>query len=105
MKGLELIFLDIYQHLHYGLQILKAININSFLSTFAGPLNLLGVIDRDLGFYEPIYINIYNSTNIFTVFRSIVSDFSPLGAIILFFIIGFYFQIEFQKKKKIYLME
>ena len=78
----------------------SVIDINSFLSTFAGPLNLVGALDRDLGFYEPIDISIYNSTNIFTVFRSIVSDFSPLGAIILFFIIGFYFQLEFQKKRK-----
>ena len=61
-------------------------------------MNLLQVIQRDLGFYEPIDISVYNSTNIFTVFRSIVSDFSPLGAIILFFIIGFYFYPTSKKK-------
>ena len=106
MKGLELIFWQILPAFTlWFANIESTININSFFDNICWTFELVGAIDRDLGFYEPIDISIYNSTNIFTVFRSIVSDFSPLGAIILFFIIGFYFQLEFQKKGKIYLME
>lgn len=72
--------------------------INSFLSTFAGPISLLGGIERDLGFYEPILISKEVSTNIYTALRSIISDFSITGSLIFIFLIGFASQIEFQKR-------
>ena len=71
-----------------------------FMSTFAGPLNLFGLINRDLGFYAPISINNEVSTNIFTVFRSIISDLTIFGSLATAFFIGFIFQFWFQRKKK-----
>ena len=68
--------------------------------TFAGPLNLFGLIDRPLGFYEPINIANNVSTNIFTVFRGIIIDFSITGSIIIAFLIGYIFQLFFQKRKE-----
>jgi len=72
---------------------------NSFsggLNTFAGPFNLIGIIERPLGFYEPISISSGISTNIFTAFRGIVNDFSISGSIIIVFILGFIFQVFFE---------
>ena len=76
------------------------LTIKTTLSTFAGPLSLFGILDRELGFYDTININNYVSTNIYTIFRSIVSDFTIPGSILIFFILGVFFQLEFQKKKK-----
>ena len=80
-------------------QIESVFSINTLFTTFAGPFNLVGIIDRDLGFYSPIYINNNISTNIFTALRGIISDFSYFGSILIFFIIGFLFQLEFQKRR------
>tara|TARA_Y100000590_G_scaffold346139_1_gene396243 strand:- start:3331 stop:4413 length:1083 start_codon:yes stop_codon:yes gene_type:complete len=68
--------------------------------TFAGPFNLLGIMERPLGFYSPINITTDISTNIFTAFRGIVSDFSIPGSILIAFIIGFISQSIFQDKSK-----
>ena len=72
----------------------------SLLNTFAGPMNLLGLIERNLGFYIPLFINDETSTNIFTAYRSLVSDYSIFGSVLIFFIIGYFIQSEFQKIKK-----
>tara|TARA_Y100000741_G_C18254317_1_gene558379 strand:- start:187 stop:1416 length:1230 start_codon:yes stop_codon:yes gene_type:complete len=71
-------------------------SIGGGLTTFAGPFNLIGIIERPLGFYEPISISSGISTNIFTAFRGIVNDFSISGSIIIVFIIGFISQVFFQ---------
>ena len=42
---------------------------NLVINTFAGPLNLIGALDRPGGFYDPIYINNYDMTNIFKKWR------------------------------------
>jgi len=73
---------------------------NNGLITFAGPFNLIGVMERPLGFYEPTIIANGTSTNIFTAFRGIVTDFSIPGSIIIAFIIGFITQILFQSNNK-----
>ena len=77
---------------------LENTSISGGLTTFAGPFNLIGIIDRPLGFYSPINISPYISTNIFTVFRGLIKDFSIPGAICIGFIIGFVSQLIFQKK-------
>ena len=74
------------------------LSFDSMMSTFAGPFNLLGLIERDLGFYSPISINNDTSTNIYTAIRGLISDFTIIGSIIFIFIIGIYFQLLFQKK-------
>ena len=52
---------------------------NLVINTFAGPLNLIGALDRPGGFYDPIYINNYDTTNIFTAFRGLQATFQFLG--------------------------
>tara|TARA_Y100001958_G_scaffold89856_1_gene61144 strand:- start:959 stop:2194 length:1236 start_codon:yes stop_codon:yes gene_type:complete len=76
------------------------ISITSYLSTFAGPMNLIGIIERDLGFYETISINNYTSTNIYTAFRGLITDFSIVGSFLFNFCIGIFFQLQFQKERK-----
>ena len=74
-------------------------HINNGLITFAGPFNLIGIMDRPLGFYNPIYISNDISTNIFTAFRGIISDFSIPVAIMIAFVIGFISQSIFQRNR------
>ena len=76
------------------------VNTNVGLITFAGPFNLLGIMERPLGFYDSINITKDISTNIFTAFRGIVTDFSTSGSIIIAFIIGFVNQSIFQMNEK-----
>jgi len=78
----------------------NSIIANPGLITFAGPFNLLGIMERPLGFYDSINIAKNISTNIFTAFRGIVTDFSIPGSIIIAFIIGFTSQMIFQKNVK-----
>tara|TARA_Y100000590_G_C15695359_1_gene1004931 strand:+ start:168 stop:1433 length:1266 start_codon:yes stop_codon:yes gene_type:complete len=75
------------------------LNPNYGLITFAGPFNLFGVMERPLGFYDAINIGDGISTNIFTAFRGIVTDFSVPGAIMIAFAIGFIFQLVVQKNE------
>tara|TARA_B100000686_G_scaffold343455_1_gene424336 strand:- start:320 stop:1174 length:855 start_codon:yes stop_codon:yes gene_type:complete len=79
---------------------LEGVNVSFGLITFAGPFNLLGIMERPLGFYNPIYISNGISTNIFTAFRGIITDFSISGAIIIAFIVGFITQLIFQNNNK-----
>lgn len=74
--------------------------INGSLSTFAGPMNLFGLIERSFGFYLPVSISNNVTTNIFTFFRGFISDFSIFGSLLVIFSVGFIFQLEFQKKRK-----
>ena len=69
---------------------------NPTLITFAGPFNLFGIMERPLGFYDTINISKDISTNIFTAFRGIVTDFTIPGSILIAFIIGFVNQIIYQ---------
>lgn len=69
---------------------------NGGSTTFAGPFNLLGIIDRPLGFYNPISISNQISTNIFTALRGLIIDFSIPGSILIAFTLGFIIQIYYQ---------
>jgi oligosaccharide repeat unit polymerase len=71
------------------------------LTTFAGPFNFIGIVERPLGFYEPITVALTTTTNIFTAFRGLVIDFSITGAVIFAFIIGFIAQLFFNKSQNI----
>jgi len=79
---------------------LEVVNYDFGFITFAGPFNLIGVMERPLGFYNPVNITNNISTNIFTAFRGIVIDFSISGAILIAFIIGFITQTIFQKENQ-----
>jgi len=69
------------------------------LTTFAGPSNLVGLIERPLGFYAPSVIATGVSTNIFTALRGLVTDFTIVGAIIIIFISGFLVQLAFNRSR------
>jgi oligosaccharide repeat unit polymerase len=83
----------------FSLWFIEPVNLSfsGGITTFAGPFNLLGILERPLGFYEPINISTNVSTNIFTAFRGIVMDFSIIGSIFIAFFLGFIFQLIFQK--------
>ena len=72
-------------------------NLSGGLTTFAGPFNLLGVMERSLGFYEPVNISSGISTNIFTALRGLVIDFSIPESIFIAFIVGFFLQLSYQR--------
>ena len=75
----------------------ESVHLSGVLTTFAGPFNLMGVMERSLGFYEPVNISSGISTNIFTALRGLVIDFSIPGAIIITFIMGFFLQLSYQR--------
>ena len=75
----------------------QSVHLSGVLTTFAGPFNLIGVMERSLGFYEPVNISSGISTNIFTALRGLVIDFSIPGAIIITFIMGFFLQLSYQR--------
>ena len=75
----------------------ESVHLSGVLTTFAGPFNLIGVMERSLGFYEPVNISSGISTNIFTALRGLVIDFSIPGAIIITFIMGFFLQLSYRR--------
>ncbi|MDI6792496.1 MAG: O-antigen polymerase [bacterium] len=57
--------------------------------TFAGPFNFLGLAEREQGLYSiPVYIESGSFTNIFTIFRGLIQDFSLPGTLVIFFLAG-----------------
>ena len=72
-------------------------NLSGGLTTFAGPFNLMGIMERSLGFYDPVNISSGVSTNIFTALRGLVIDFSISGSIVIAFIMGFFIQLSYQR--------
>ena len=69
------------------------------LTTFAGPSNLVGFIERPLGFYDSSVIAIGVSTNIFTALRGLITDFSIVGTIMIIFTSGFLAQLAFNHSR------
>jgi oligosaccharide repeat unit polymerase len=63
--------------------------------TFAGPANLMGLLQRESGFYGFITIKDMQYINIFTVFRGIVTDFTLPGAFLITTFIGFWMSIAY----------
>jgi len=69
------------------------------LTTFAGPSNLVGLIERPLGFYDSSVIAIGVSTNIFTALRGLITEFSIVGTIMIIFTSGFLAQLAFNHSR------
>ena len=67
-------------------------------NTFSGPLDWLGIIEREIGFYKENII-LANSvyTNIFTVFRGLIEDFSIPGTLVFGFGIGVLARLAFNR--------
>jgi len=67
------------------------------LYTFAGPVDIIGLNDRQLGFYSE-FISLPNGySNIYTAFRGLIHDFSITGSILICFVIGIFAQLSFRR--------
>ena len=67
-------------------------------NTFSGPLDLLGIIEREIGFYkENILLVDSVYTNIFTIFRGLIEDFSIPGTLIIGFGVGMLVRLAFNR--------
>ncbi len=67
-------------------------------NTLSGPLDLFGIIDREIGYYkENIFLAGKGYTNIYTAFRGLIEDFSIPGSLIIGFAIGVLARISFNK--------
>ena len=79
-----------FQHYHQH-------NIAFGLYTFAGPMDIIGFNERQLGFYTN-FISLPNGySNIYTAFRGLIHDFSAPGSILICVFIGFIVQISYQR--------
>ena len=73
--------------------------------TFFGIFNTLGLANREIGiFRDVLYIGALH-TNVYTVFRSIVTDFSPIGGLLFMALLGFiasyaYKKVRFSKESE-----
>jgi oligosaccharide repeat unit polymerase len=67
-------------------------------NTFSGPLDLLGINEREVGFYKQnIFLTDGIYTNIFTVFRGLIEDFSIPGTLIIGFGVGMCVRLAFNR--------
>jgi len=67
------------------------------LYTFAGPVDIIGLNDRQLGFYSE-FISLPNGySNIYTAFRGLIQDFSITGSILICFFIGIVAQLSYRR--------
>lgn len=66
--------------------------------TFLAIFNTLGLAVRNQGVFNDITYNLTgNGTNVYTVFRGIISDFGVVGGLIFFMIIGLFSGYSFKK--------
>jgi oligosaccharide repeat unit polymerase len=58
--------------------------------TFAGVFDLLGIRNREVGLFTE-FVTLSNgiSSNIYTIFRVLIEDFTPLGSLVVLFLIAF----------------
>ena len=79
------------------LQNYKQYSLAFGLYTFAGPMDLIGLNDRQLGFYSE-FISLPNGySNIYTAFRGLIHDFSITGSILICFVIGIVAQLSYRR--------
>ncbi len=72
------------------------------LYTFAGPYELMGIASREMGIYgEAASIEVGDSeTNVFTIFRGLIEDFTPVGTLIVLTLFGFVAGYAFERIRK-----
>ena len=79
------------------LQYYKQYSLAFGLYTFAGPIDIIGFNDRQLGFYSE-FISLPNGySNIYTAFRGLIHDFSITGSILICFVIGIVAQLSYRR--------
>ncbi|HEU4654943.1 MAG TPA: O-antigen polymerase [Steroidobacteraceae bacterium] len=58
--------------------------------TFAGVFEAIGVYQREAGMYSPIALSsMAEESNVFTVFRGVIHDYTLAGAVVFFVLIGY----------------
>ncbi|MDB4475197.1 hypothetical protein N9004_00425 [Pirellulales bacterium] len=67
--------------------------------TFAGPFNLLGIAERKQGLYLA-FVELPNGqySNVYTVLRPLIEDFSIVGAMLCIFCTGFIWRVGIREK-------
>ena len=79
------------------LQNYKEYSLAFGLYTFAGPIDIIGLNNRQLGFYSE-FISLPNGySNIYTAFRGLIHDFSITGSILICFVIGIVAQLSYRR--------
>ena len=79
------------------LQNYKEYSLAFGLYTFAGPIDIIGLNNRQLGFYSE-FISLPNGySNIYTAFRGLIHDFSITGSILICFVIGIFAQLSYRR--------
>ncbi len=67
------------------------------LYTFAGPMDIIGLNERQLGFYTE-FVSLPNGySNIYTAFRGLIHDFTLIGSLLICFFIGILSQLSYQR--------
>jgi hypothetical protein len=67
-------------------------------NTFSGPLDNLGIIEREIGYYtDRVLLSSSLYTNIYTAFRGMIQDFSIPGTLIAAFGSGMAASISFDR--------
>ena len=67
------------------------------LYTFAGPMDIIGLNERQLGFYTE-FVSLPNGySNIYTAFRGLIHDFTLTGSKLICFFIGILSQLSYQR--------
>jgi len=72
-------------------------DISYGLYTFAGPMDLIGLNDRELGFYKDFIALPNGYTNIYTAFRGLIHDFTVPGSIFICLFIGIIAQLSYYR--------
>jgi len=66
--------------------------------TFAGVFDLLGIRKREVGlFTEMVALSKGAASNIYTVFRVLIEDFTPLGSLVVLFLFAFLASRAYQR--------
>lgn len=67
--------------------------------TFAGPLNVIGIQERKQGLYSG-FVELPNGqySNVYTVLRPLIEDFSIVGAMLCVFLAGFVWRVGIREK-------
>jgi oligosaccharide repeat unit polymerase len=65
--------------------------------TFGGIFEVLGLYTRPLGTFDYTYISEnFSKTNIYTIFRFLIEDFTIWGTFVIFFLTGFVAKLSYQ---------
>ena len=76
---------------------LQNVDVSLGMTTLAGPFNILGLIDRELGFYSHTLVHKATYTNIYTALRGLIHDFSIIGSLIVCAVAGYVSTIAYFK--------